>query len=92
MKYICPVCGYDHLYEPAYDEEGGGGSYEFCPSCGFQFGVSDDAYHITHNEWRQQWIENGMQWDDTGPGGRENERPPNWNPAIQLLKIGVQVE
>ena len=37
----CPVCGYRKLREKprTYD---GGGSFEICPSCGFQFGVSDD--------------------------------------------------
>ncbi len=41
---MCPVCGYKNLYEPAYQPtpKGNLGSYEICPSCGFQFGVTDD--------------------------------------------------
>ncbi len=90
MKNICPVCGYDNLIDPAYRE--GVESFEICPSCGFQFGITDDDQGFSHEEWRQRWIRDGMNWNDTGPGGREKERPPNWNPVVQLLKIGVVVE
>ena len=37
---ICPVCNYDGLFDPPYDENGYG-SYEICPCCGFQFGLDD---------------------------------------------------
>ena len=42
-KNTCPVCGYDGLYEPPYNEKGSG-SYEICPCCGFQFGYDDFPY------------------------------------------------
>lgn len=40
MKYICPVCGFKGLTEPAYDDQGNH-SYEICSCCGFQFGFDD---------------------------------------------------
>jgi hypothetical protein len=53
VTFVCPVCGYPGLEEdprPAI----GGGSFEICPSCGFQFGVSDDDRGLTYQEWRQR--------------------------------------
>jgi hypothetical protein len=89
MKHICPVCGFDGLYEKAYD--GSIGSLEICPCCGFQFGYHDDDLEIHHDEWRSEWITHGMLWSDEGLGGREKEKPANWNPTAQLLNIGVVV-
>lgn len=61
MSNICPVCGYDGLYEPPYDKNGTG-SDEICPSCGFQFGCDDfpnkDNQII---EWRENWISGGKK-------------------------------
>jgi hypothetical protein len=85
MGYICPVCGFPELDEPPISESGGG-SYEICPSCGFQFGVSDDDRGITYEEWRKQWIDHGMIWDK----GR-SVPPDGWNPVEQLRCIGVDV-
>ncbi len=90
MKHICPVCGCDHLHEPAYDDEGGG-SYEFCPSCGFQFGYHDngedvDDSTIFHQRWRQQWIEGGMVW-----WSPSRQPPESWSPLAQLLRIGIRI-
>jgi hypothetical protein len=80
MAYECPVCGYPELSIPAYS--GNAGSYEICPSCGFQFGVSDDNDRITFDEWRESWIDQGMPWNSRGI------RPPvNWNPRQQLSRL-----
>jgi hypothetical protein len=77
MPYTCPVCGFPNLAEiPRTDE---GGSYEICPSCGFQFGVSDDDRGITYDEWRKNWIKLGMPWSSIGI-----KPPPNWNPTDQV--------
>ncbi len=82
MINLCPVCGYPDLYDPAYD--GDLGSLEICPSCGYQFGYTDDDSNITHAEWRAQWIAKGMQWRGSGI------KPPiGWNPQAQLRSIGV---
>jgi len=87
MANMCPVCGYNHLYEPPYGNDNDDwGSDEICPSCGFQFGYTDRGKHISHDQWRQQWINRGMQW--RGGGIAE---PSNWNPKKQLLNIGVKV-
>ena len=81
MTHMCPVCGYLNLRQPPRGEATGG-SYEICPSCGFQFGVSDDDLGITYSQWRQDWIAAGMPWRSFGL-----ERPPHWNPREQLTRI-----
>jgi hypothetical protein len=52
MSYFCPVCGFDGLDEAPYSPSGNG-LYEICPSCGFQFGVTDDNHGIGFHEWRE---------------------------------------
>jgi hypothetical protein len=88
MANTCPICGYDHLKAPPYREtpKGGLGSLEICPSCGYQFGWSDHDQHITHDQWRQQWISKGMTWFSRGI-----KQPAGWNPEGQLLNVGVKV-
>ena len=76
----CPVCGYDGLYEPPRSPSGGG-SYEICPSCGFQFGVTDDDRGIDYATWREQWIANGTRWNGIG-----RQPPSGWDPAEQLTR------
>ncbi len=78
MNYICPVCGFDALREAPY----GAGMYEICPSCGFQFGVTDDDRHISFEEWREDWIARGMPWSSKG-----RPEPQGWNPKDQLRKL-----
>ena len=72
--HTCPVCGYNQLSEPPHSASGGG-SYEICPSCGFQFGVSDDDDGISYDEWRKQWISEGMPWSSKGI-----PKPRGWRP------------
>ena len=81
MKFICPVCGFPELMEKPRGSETGG-SYEICPSCGFQFGVSDDDEGFTFLGWRQAWIEAGAKWQSVA-------RPPpsEWNPHLQLKRL-----
>ena len=86
MNYICPVCGYPDLKEPPHGKATGG-SYEICPSCAFQFGVSDEDRGFTFEQWRRQWIEKGMPWRAVGI-----ETPANWNPKEQLKRIGVVIK
>ena len=40
MINVCPVCNYNGLYHPPYNQDGDG-SYEICPCCGFQLGYDD---------------------------------------------------
>ena len=84
MGYLCPVCGFDGLDEPAYSWYGGG-SYEFCPSCDFQFGVTDDNEGIAFHEWREAWIERGTPWSGTG------SPPVGWDPQAQLRNLKKNV-
>ena len=74
-RFTCPVCGYPALAEPPY---------EICPSCGFEFGVSDDDQGFTHEQWRARWIAEGMPW---WSGARH--RPAGWDPAAQLRRVAA---
>jgi hypothetical protein len=83
VTHTCPVCGYGGLDELPRSPNTGGGSYEICPSCGFQFGVTDDDRGISYDEWRRQWIARGMPWDSS-----DIEAPPDgWNPSEQLARL-----
>lgn len=80
-RYECPVCGYGGLSElPRSDA--GGGSFEICPSCGFQFGVSDDDAGWTYESWRAAWVLGGMQWSSVS-----EVEPGEWNPESQLRAV-----
>lgn len=82
--HICPICGYPDLDEEPRSPSGGA-SYEICPSCGFEFGVSDDDLGFTYEEWRQRWIDSGMAWDSS-----DIEPPPDgWDPRTQLHNAGL---
>lgn len=63
--YSCPVCGFAKLKEPPRSASGGP-SYEICPACGFQFGVSDDDDEISYDQWREDWVGSGMEWTSLG--------------------------
>jgi hypothetical protein len=91
----CPVCGYPDLDEPAYYENGAG-SDDICPSCGFQFGYSDDSFGINdpetqtfHKQWREKWIAGGMKFKHPPSSG---DKLLNWDPVRQLLNIGIIVK
>lgn len=82
MESTCPVCGYNQLYEPPYDESGVP-SDEICPSCGFHFGYDDDEVGaIAFELWRVKWIQDGMVWFSKG------RKPPlDWDPEKQLKNL-----
>jgi hypothetical protein len=81
MAYTCPVCGYPDLKRsPRTDVSGG--SYEICPSCGFQFGVSDDDRGFSYEDWRSRWEKRGMPWNDVGI-----REPADWDPVAQLSRV-----
>ena len=79
-SYLCPVCGYDQLHDPPRSKTGGG-SYEICPSCGFEFGVSDDDQGCTYATWREEWVSRGMPWSSV------MAHPADWNPSEQLKRV-----
>ncbi|MDX8363436.1 hypothetical protein [Cytobacillus sp. IB215316] len=77
----CPICGYDGLFEPAYDKHNYG-SHEICPCCGFQYGYSDDHDGSSFEDYRKEWIEEGYNWYSNA-----RRQPKNWNPKVQLEKV-----
>ena len=82
--HSCPVCGYDKLAEPPRNRTGGA-SMEICACCGFQFGVTDDDKNISYDDYRQQWIDDGMKWTGTG-----KKAPKGWNPQTQLASLALR--
>lgn len=79
--YVCPICGYDKLDEPAYDSYGCA-SYNICPCCGTELGY-DDAKTL-HDTIRNVWINKGMPW------WSHNVAPPeDWSPIEQLRKANL---
>ncbi len=78
--HTCPVCGYPKLKETPRTRAGGG-SFEICPSCGFQFGVSDDDGGFTYEQWRERWRREGMKWSSA------QKKPHRWNPEKQLAAL-----
>lgn len=81
--FVCPVCGFPGLLERPRGSSGGG-SYEICPSCGFQFGVTDDDRGYSYDQWRDEWRKRGMPWDN-----RSTPPPAGWDPVEQLRGVGV---
>ena len=83
MAYVCPVCGFPALHEPPRSENTGGGSYEICPACGFEFGVTDDDEGHSYADWRRRWVAEGMPWSS-----KDIDPPPNgWDAAEQLRRL-----
>ena len=81
-EHICPVCGYNLGFAAwAYDSP----SDAICPSCGIQFGYDDAAggnmnnRKNIYNNWRKEWVNQGMPWSSAGV-----KRPHNWDPIRQL--------
>lgn len=82
--FLCPVCGYEDLLEPAWDNDSP--SDDICPSCGTQFGYDDFAgdtgrRQARHRELRERWKDAGCPWSSPG------EPPPEWDPARQLAVV-----
>ena len=64
--FTCPVCGYDRLVEPPRTKCGG--SWEICPSCGFQFGVSDEDEDYTDEQWRDNHLDGNRRRSSSESG------------------------
>lgn len=80
-RYVCPVCGFNELFNPAYDSKGFG-SLEICPCCGFQFNVTDTKHGWSFTDWRAQWISKGMPWVST------TVKPPRrWSAKNQMGRL-----
>jgi hypothetical protein len=81
VPFVCPVCGYPDLEDPPRGASGAG-SLEICPSCGFQFGKSDDDDGWSYAAWRERWVADGMPWDRGS-----SEPPEGWDPQAQLRTV-----
>jgi hypothetical protein len=81
LDVTCPVCGYPHLSEPAYDESGCA-SFEICPSCGTEFGYDDATKSI--ETLRQEWLDAGARW-----WSKDRHPPLGWSGIKQLDDSGL---
>ena len=97
--FICPVCGYSGLKRQPYTLSGGG-TYDNCDCCNFEFGYDDDPSacgnypddYTREQMWdayRKEWIRGGMRWGDDDPAS--NLQPNNYNPLEQLKSIGIEL-
>ena len=80
MEFMCPVCGFPGLTEPPYNADGGG-SYEICPCCGFEFGFDDQSEGVTHEDFRATWVAAGAEWFD------HEQKPAGWDLEAQLRNL-----
>ena len=77
--FICPVCGYPALEEPAYDVYGYS-SFEICSSCGVEFGYED--FSKSHPQLRREWIKGSKEWSSVTINA-----PADWDPKSQLARL-----
>jgi hypothetical protein len=78
---VCVACGFSPLMEMPYDAAGEP-SYEVCPCCEFQPGVTDES-NDDIAEWRRRWIAQGMPF-------RHPPTPLEWNAAEQLSNAAIE--
>lgn len=72
MAFTCLVCQYPKLKSPPRSPSGGG-SYEICPACGYQYGVDDDDLQISPAQWLRKWRAAGAPWSS-----QSIKQPKNW--------------
>jgi len=80
-NYMCPVCGYGSLSEPPRSPNGGA-LHGICPSCGFEFGWTDDDQGYCYADWRARWRDEGCAWHST-----VIRRPRGWDASTQLAAL-----
>lgn len=85
-RQFCPVCGFGGPEGSRAPYDRYGGSFDICPCCGFQYGVTDDLKHETFESWRTKWIAAGAKWP------ARKQKPTNWDAAKQLRNIGIDLE
>ncbi|MBN9415514.1 MAG: hypothetical protein J0I12_08740 [Candidatus Eremiobacteraeota bacterium] len=80
---FCRVCGYEPEEAP-WGESGQQPTYQYCPCCNTQFGVTDAVFEQIQAE-RKAWIEAGMPWRS-----KRYAQPEDWNPLEQIGLIPYQ--
>ena len=83
MATFCRVCGYEPEEAP-WGESGEVPTYQYCPCCNTQFGVTDTQFEQILAE-RKDWLEAGMPWRS-----KRYPRPEDWDPLEQLGLIPYQ--
>ena len=83
-KYICPVCGYNELDQPAWDTTTGVPSFNIYPSCGCELGYHD-ATTRAKLIYLRNWVQQGTSWF------RPEIKPSGWNLKEQLARIGIDL-
>ena len=87
MGWTCPVCGKSALKSLARNANGQP-SLEICPSCGFQFGVSDDVQGYSYEQWRRKVI-GAFDYNDTvtaRPGADARLRPGEVASIVAVIR------
>ena len=84
----CPVCGFTFPEgaRAPYDESGG--SFDICPCCLYEYGVSDGIKGVSIESWRQKWVQNGAKW----PASARNPMPKDWDARKQLSNVGIDLD
>jgi hypothetical protein len=82
--WVCIVCGFPALPQPALGESTGGWTAEYCPSCGYEHGYHEDAGQC-YSSWRDAWVLTGMPWrlpsveaEDSASSYAALRTPPAW--------------
>lgn len=75
------MCGFPELGEPAYGS-GGEPSFEICPCCQVEFGLTDDG--VPHGLLRELWVADDLRWR-----GLKQYQPVNWSGEDQLHQSGL---
>ena len=85
--------------KPPYIAHWGEGSYDVCPCCGFEFGLSEDQNkiglseddrkkqdYITFEQYLKEWyLENEGTWF------MPEKKPKNWSLQDQLKSVGLKL-
>ncbi len=74
------MCGFPYLKKPPVARDGDP-AFEFCPSCGYHFGVTDLEEGIGYSTWRERWVADGLEWQG------EDSRPSSCDPVEQLATL-----
>ena len=104
MKFHCPVCGYQGLWQPAYEDlppppfpnfgdppytdRLGPYSHQGCHGCGYEFGYDDDAAACGTPTSFRDYR---RSWIAGGcKWWSSRPQPEGWSPLAQMQAAGIQ--